>query len=199
MRTIVWVLALGAAICVGSLGTEATSKVTVFVEVSERAPQGIVHRAELTATAMFAAIGLKTEWRGDKPNCARHPEMCSAPNGEPIRMILRSETAQGSIREEMGFAQPGTGMVTIWYGQIEPLSRTWPGLLPVLLAHVLVHEVTHILQGVPRHSDIGVMKAYWNIDDYREMAKKPLPFTELDTRLILDGLASRKSTVVPVR
>jgi hypothetical protein len=99
----------------------------------------------------------------------------------------------------MGFAQPGKGMVTIWYGQIEPLSRTWPGLLPLLLAHVLVHEVTHILQGVPRHSDIGVMKAYWNIDDYREMAKTPLPFTELDTRLILDGLTSRKSTAVPVR
>jgi hypothetical protein len=49
---------------------------------------------------------------------------------------------------------------------------------------VLVHEITHILQGVDRHSESGIMKAQWTIDDYRAMASKPLSFTPLDVKLI---------------
>ena len=58
----------------------------------------------------------------------------------------------------------------------------------VVLAHVLVHEITHILQGVNRHSDRR-LKAHWTPEDYRAMASKPLPFTPVDVQLIRLGLA----------
>jgi hypothetical protein len=58
-----------------------------------------------------------------------------------------------------------------------------------LLAHVMVHEITHILQGISRHSDSGVMKANWSGEDFQRMRYKVLPFAEEDVVLIHRGLA----------
>jgi len=66
-------------------------------------------------------------------------------------------------------------------------------LAPIVLAHVLVHEITHILQSVCRHSDQGVMKARWEAGDYLKMSRKPLQFTNEDVDLIYSGLATRGS------
>jgi hypothetical protein len=57
-----------------------------------------------------------------------------------------------------------------------------------LLAHVLVHEITHVLQGVVRHSGTGVMRAHWDAREYLDMAFSPLEFTGADAELIQSGL-----------
>jgi hypothetical protein len=200
MKGIVLALALaGAVVGTQRLKPEGKFELTVFMEIEAQVSIGTVHRAETTASEMFAASGVKLKWRGDKPNCARHPELCNGPSGLPLRVKLAAEWAQGLIDEEMAMAQPGLGTITVWYGRIEPMSRTWPGLIPVLLAHVLVHEIAHVLQGMPRHSESGVMKAHWSIADYQDMMKKPLPFTDIDIRMIRTGLGLRRSTSVPLR
>ena len=66
-----------------------------------------------------------------------------------------------------------------------------PNQVHAVLAHVLVHEITHILQGLSRHSESGVMKARWDSQDFAQMSWKPLPFTAEDVDLIQRGLAAR--------
>jgi hypothetical protein len=56
---------------------------------------------------------------------------------------------------------------------------------------VLAHEITHILQGISRHSASGVMKARWTINDFAGMSIHPLRFEEEDVDLIYEGLARR--------
>jgi hypothetical protein len=68
---------------------------------------------------------------------------------------------------------------------------------PNLLAHVLVHEITHILQGISRHSPTGIMKGQWDYDDYFEMSRRPLPFAQKDIDLIYDGLKARRARMAP--
>ncbi len=63
----------------------------------------------------------------------------------------------------------------------------------MLLAHELVHEITHILQCLDRHSETGVMKARWTADDYCEMRWKPLTFTPEDIQLIHLGMQMLRS------
>ena len=65
-----------------------------------------------------------------------------------------------------------------------------PRSATVVLAHVLVHEITHVLQRIDRHSDSGVMKAHWTLRDYAQMEKDPLPFAAEDIQLIKMGLPS---------
>jgi hypothetical protein len=61
----------------------------------------------------------------------------------------------------------------------------------IVLAHVLVHEITHVLQSIGRHSGSGVMKAEWSRRDYAEMRHRPLPFAAEDVDLIARALSSR--------
>ena len=62
-----------------------------------------------------------------------------------------------------------------------------------LLAHLLVHEIAHILQGTDQHSKSGVMKAVWTHQDHLQMRTGALPFTPGDVELIRLGLALRAS------
>jgi hypothetical protein len=52
------------------------------------------------------------------------------------------------------------------------------------MAHVMVHEIAHILQGTDQHSTRGVMKAHWNSYDYVLMKTGRLTFTEPDVEMI---------------
>ena len=53
-----------------------------------------------------------------------------------------------------------------------------------LLAHVIVHEVMHLLQGCNRHSDSGIMKASWTEEDYSRMRRGQLTFAVEDLELL---------------
>lgn len=53
-----------------------------------------------------------------------------------------------------------------------------------VLAHVLVHEITHLLEGVGRHAAVGIMKAHWEVEDYRAMRTRGLSFTGEDLRML---------------
>jgi hypothetical protein len=64
-------------------------------------------------------------------------------------------------------------------------------LVPYLLGHVFVHEITHILENRGGHSEKGVMKRCWTTDDLYQMLYRPLPFAPLDVELIRRGLADR--------
>lgn len=55
----------------------------------------------------------------------------------------------------------------------------------------MVHEITHILEGVNDHSPEGIMKARWTDADIKGMIVKPLSFAPRDVRLIHIGLADR--------
>jgi hypothetical protein len=66
----------------------------------------------------------------------------------------------------------------------------------------MAHEITHVLQGIVRHSVSGVMKAFWDESDYSQMAWKPLAFTEYDVLLIqraMDGRAAKDLHSTDVR
>ncbi len=52
----------------------------------------------------------------------------------------------------------------------------------------MTHEITHLLQGVSRHYQTGVMKANWDAHDFAQMAYEPLPFAPEDIELIQLGL-----------
>ena len=64
--------------------------------------------------------------------------------------------------------------IGVFYDRIYEARGTAP--LPRLLAHVIARpRITHVLQGIDRHSDDGVMKARWDDRDFTHMAVKPLP------------------------
>jgi hypothetical protein len=92
------------------------------------------------------------------------------------------------LPEALGFSQPlEGGHITIFLDRVEKMN--YPAFV---LSYAMVHEITHVLEGVGRHSDTGIMKAHWDVRDICEMRRGHIPFANEDVRLIRDGLAARQ-------
>jgi hypothetical protein len=156
--------------------------VTVCLRNSIVATPGSVERAKMLARNMFASAGFKIVWRSPGSD---------TPPGIVVDVTLDSgETAEedsSALAEAFPFAG-STGHITINYSRVRTSAGISRELEPLLLAHVLVHEITHVLQCLDRHADTGVMKAHWSSEDYYEMRWKPLPFTPEDIELLRLGM-----------
>ena len=122
-------------------------------------------RARDITQKMFAGIGVRIEWRHTGPSCP----------ADALQVSLDSPTPASFYPYAFAYALPYEGThIHVFYDRVQ--AAVVPGRVQQLLAHVLAHEITHILEGVVRHSTSGVMKAPWDADDYQQMAWKPLAF-----------------------
>jgi hypothetical protein len=160
-------------------------KVSVYLQNDAGAPSLVLSRARTVAAEMFAGVGVRIDWRaGERAESRLISERAIA-----VRLTL--ENPEGFKPTVGAFTAPTEGVhITVLYNRLA-WSQAKPGLAPTLLAHVLVHEITHILEGVGKHSETGVMKANWTSSDYYDMQTKALPFAPEDIELIHRGLAQR--------
>jgi hypothetical protein len=139
------------------------------------------NRARVVATDIFAGIGVKLAWR--------LPGNCPA---DGIVITFSNDTPASVFPGALAYAMPYEGKHTVvFYDRVKDQMGT-------VLGHVIAHEVTHILQGVIRHSESGVMKANWTGADYQAMTWKPLEFTREDIDIINCGLERRAKHLVAV-
>jgi hypothetical protein len=140
-------------------------------------------RAQAQVSKMFATAGIKIEWH--------EPRLCPA---GAIQISLDEDAPATEHPGALAYALPYEGThIVLFYGRIlkHCIAADDPNLPPILLAHVMVHEITHILQGTNWHSDTGIMKAHWAALDFSQMRFRPLPFTPMDVYLIQHGLDGR--------
>jgi hypothetical protein len=160
-----------------------SERVCIYINANT-APMDVVGVAEGISTRMFAKTGVSLEWRivrsGLRPT----------PPGRIIVINFERDPRSGISSSALAYALPFEGVhIVVLYDRIRSASRDNPVLRPTILAHVLTHEITHILQGFERHSATGVMKERWDATDYFEMMRTQLPFTPEDFELIRLGCA----------
>src|ERR1700730_4079554 len=157
-------------------------KLTVYMRDNARVPPEVRAPALDLANKMFATIGIRLDWRSGEP-----PRTLS---GRPIGIELATDTPANLLPGALGSAMPYEGVhIRVFYDRIQ--SDVAPR--SALLAHVLVHEIAHILQESDQHSESGVMKAVWTHPDYVRMRTEALSFPPGDVKLIQLGVASRAS------
>jgi hypothetical protein len=137
------------------------------------------NRTKEVASDIFAGIGVKILWHSPR-NC---------PAGA-ILITLSNDTPASLFPGALAYALPYERThIVVFYDRVK--SKSKPGSTSCLLGHVLAHEVTHILQGLARHSESGLMKAQWTGADYQQMTWEPLQFTDDDVTLIHSGRKAR--------
>jgi hypothetical protein len=166
---------------------DTASEVTICLHNSIVATPGAIERAKMVARSMFASVGVNISWRA------------SVPEPQPALLVHVSlvvgESAEGDIgplAEAFPFAGE-IGHIQVRYDRVRTAAGVSRDLEPLILAHVLVHEITHVLQCLDRHADTGVMKARWTAEDYYDMRWKPLAFTPEDIELIHLGMQVLRS------
>jgi hypothetical protein len=184
ITAITTLILMAGAVAKGESASRAAEwNVTVCIEPGA-ASLVTTGQAKDIASKMFATIGVRIDWRKGLAGCPAQGLQVSVSDSTPANLMPGA----------LACARPYEGThIRLFYDRIAQVDAV---LLPRLLAHVLVHEVTHILQNICRHSNHGVMKARWEQEDYSQMRWKPLGFANEDIDLIRDGLAARAARVM---
>ena len=151
--------------------------VTVYIR-NDDVPFQIQYIAQNLAGQIFAKIGVCIEWHNGDPR--------SSSSSRPI-VIELTGAPRNKEPHLLAYALPYEGVhIRVFYEAIVQSPNR-----AVMLANVFAHEITHILQGVVRHSESGMMKATWTYRDVEQMEYGGLAFTPFDIMLIHQGIAAR--------
>jgi hypothetical protein len=136
------------------------------------------------ASAIFEEAGVKLEWRSPKEARAN-----------PTRIWLQIELAHNTPEQ----LAPGVLAVChpfdrcrkgimVFLGRVRTMAGD-PRRESELLGYVLVHEITHLIQGSDVHTAEGIMKERWNQADREAIYRKRLSFSPEDLPRIRQGLS----------
>jgi hypothetical protein len=162
--------------------------VTVYVAADLVLPDGMLARAEGKATAIFRDIGVPLRWRSGAPPATLLADACGAP------LIVRIESSEHAhvSAEALAYSTPFADSGTCIHVLLDRVRRGSSDFLaPVVLAYVLAHEITHVLERTTRHSKDGIMKAHWECSDYQRIEFGGLAFSLEDIDRIHLGIAER--------
>lgn len=179
---------LAATVVASGAAAKREPDLVVYLHAGNANPK-IIIMAEQLAARMLERVGVMLMWRRGSP--------MPQGNAEVVEAVLIESPPSNFKPEALAFATLGAASGTrigIFYNRV--LSGGPPDAVPSILAHVLVHEITHVLEGVGRHSSYGVMKARWDMDDVWKMSKL-LPFAPEDVALIRDWEARRHDGGLP--
>jgi hypothetical protein len=140
-----------------------------------------MYRVTATAGRIFARVGVRIHW---------HTIAACPVSPGVIKITFEERTPNTEHPGALAYALPYEGThIVVFYDRLRECVEG--AQLPTLLAYVAVHEITHILQGVCRHSANGIMKAHWDQHDHFAMRTNALIFTAYDEDLLHAGLDKR--------
>src|ERR1700720_975671 len=160
MKTFAMITMAGMLASGGWAATKSDSySVAVCMEGGDHA--GVANAAS-RASSLFLSAGVNLDWHANRSFCQRQRD-------QAIIVSVLTSTPKTFHPDALAYAYPYEGVhIQVFYDRI---ALADPELLPSLLALVIVHEISHILQGIDRHSASGIMKAQWNSYDYTLMKR----------------------------
>ena len=175
-------LLLGAAVLPG-LGRFGPSTVDVYVSGRDDSLQ-LLRSGRPLASEIFRKIGIHLTWHtGELPAGQKAFGICT---------VEQAPVSAGPDALAASHLSNSAGVEITMYGdRLHLFLKAHSTPVGVAAAYVLAHELGHAMQGVARHSAIGIMKAHWSDSDFTEMVFHQLAFTPYDIELIHRGLAER--------
>ncbi len=172
---------------IAAWGAEQSREITVYLMDEPTLSPYLKAASQNLVSDIFARAKIRVVWRNQLP--------AQGLTASTFVVKFEHNTPDDLRPGALAFSQPyGDAPILIFLDRVKnsPEARS-------LLAHVMAHELAHVLQGISRHSATGIMKGNWTSEDLQNMRFKPLHFTQKDIELIhlgLDGRASRVPNAV---
>jgi hypothetical protein len=171
---------------IGAEIAKADHRVVVYVK-QDNYPVDALGRAEDTARRILADADVTLVFRSGSAAKAK-------PTETAIELQMEGRVADNFHPGAFAIAAPYSDSGTRIRVFCDRVIRYTPDAgTGIILGYVLAHEIGHVLEGVVRHSEGGVMKAHWENADYRRMKSSGLGWDTIDTELI--GRASESRTI----
>jgi hypothetical protein len=128
------------------------------------------------------------------PCSGREAASCRNQMGSRNTLIVRivagdAKTTKGVSQAALGesFADNNGGILAmVFMRRVKDKAASIGMPYAVLLAHAAAHEVGHLLLGAKAHTSAGLMKAYWNRNDYQAMIQNQCRFTPEQAHMLAD-------------
>jgi hypothetical protein len=170
-------------------------RVNVQMSSQVEAPPDLLRDGRAAASNIFAGIHIRLIWAGPTQQVSSAAAGCV---GEPatydlaVEIVPHAPASFSDVALAMALPHADSGVrIVIFYDRVEPLLRGHQAPQAAVLGYVLAHEIAHVLQGIARHSEAGIMRARWTDNDLKQMGIRVLTFTPEDVQLIRRRLAPR--------
>jgi hypothetical protein len=180
-----------AAMDGGSIYAAEKTRVDVYINDRDDSAQ-LVGSAKVLASGIFDQIGVRLVWHnGELPaaNSASQPVFAIRTLEHPLESATSTALASARIVGSAGTE------ITIYKDRLQRFLADHGSVAGVAAGYVLAHELAHVMQGVARHSESGILKANWSREDCQAMVFHKLAFTQLDVELIHRGLAVQRASL----
>ncbi len=181
MKRIMLALALcGTALAKKGPVTSFDQEVVVYVDDQVMVRGSVLSGAKDAVSEIFAKIGVHIRWESGSPRS-------NSVSCQNIALIIQEDPPYDANAGVMARTDLSSDHIHVFYGRIRPSSDFWPNFECRVLTHVIAHEIGHALEGLNRHSDTGIMKAVWTVNDRTRIMNGSLPFSPVDVGLIHAG------------
>ncbi len=194
----------GPAWAEASSVSQAQEAPPIVVRVYDYAdvPAGTLKAAQREAGRIFREAGVAAVWLRcalNEEELAQNRSCLTArePRAVNVRLLPRSMAEKaGYAVSDFGYAVlPEEGELasdlSVFYHLVGNLAESRIATPPVILGHVLAHEIGHLLLGAGSHSAKGIMHVPWRRKDLRKASRGLLGFTPSQARRMRVNLARR--------
>jgi len=155
----------------------------VTIYINEKINLALYERARaiFVATRAFREIGVQLTWR--EGSVSQEPESPACNPAGVIELQVDQAADASEPPDVLAYATPASNSgarIHVFHDRVAGFSAQ----VPNLLGYVLAHEIAHVLQGIARHSDDGILKARWIGRDYNRMGTFSLSFSREDAEII---------------
>ena len=159
-----------------SIGLQMINDARVSPEVMDRALDEVAR--------IYAEAGLTVRWI-DTAHLAEAAEQRGRGPQFSVHIVMNALGYGRAGSQVMGVAlrTPGGAKAQVFLKQVQDFARLFRVDLSTMLAHVIAHEVGHLLLGT-RHSPTGLMQAGWDKRLMHEANRGALTFTEAQSEWI---------------
>jgi hypothetical protein len=161
----------------GSLETESKER-SFYVHVYNYAhlAEDVLAKAEGEAARLFLQAGVEPIWVAcplSQQEIDQYPK-CHETKGLILNIRPEPGLKTAQRNHEFGFATQTTAYV--FAGSLEGIVQSGVVSWPVVLGHVVAHEIGHMLLGADSHSPDGVMRSRLGPEDWRRASVGQLSF-----------------------
>lgn len=162
---------------------------------------------EVEASRIYGGAGVAIEWL----HCPLSPTEGAGPDFDACRKAGRRTNVAVRIlpqamalryphvEDSFGFAlyaEDGAlpTIANVFAYDAQQLSNRSGIRMPVILGHVVAHEIGHLLLGAGSHSREGLMCAHWRVRELALIARGAMRFSDAETGSIRINIGQRAGT-----
>ena len=106
-----------------------------------------------------------------------------------VQIVPGTQRLKDDVFGAAFLGRDGIGQYTdVYYDRLEELRHDWGVPPDLVLAHVMAHEIGHVLLGLNSHSSMEIMRGYWQAEEVSALERGRLLFSSQQSRAMRERL-----------